>query len=231
MKKVIFLLVGVLLIGGLVYGILNKGENNPNDGVVEDNSNSNIGSDKDGIIEGNPESDTNLDNGDEIEDNSSQDAESDDGPIGIEFGIVDTKVEIEVDKEIPDFILQDLKGNNVRLSDYKGKIVWINFWASWCKFCDLEMPDLQRMKKENEDIVLLAVNVKERKSTAETYIKKGGYDFDVLLDVDGKVSNHYLVSGLPANYFIDKEGKFLGRIEGMLTYEQMNEVIDSLRKN
>lgn len=146
-----------------------------------------------------------------------------------QYGIVDKGVEIALEEKSPDFILQDLKKNDVRLSNYQGKVVWINFWASWCQFCDLEMPDLQRLSDENDDFVLLAVNVNEGREIVEKYIEEGGYTFDVLLDEDGEVSTHYLVGGLPANYFIDKDGNFLGRIEGMLTYEQMNEVLESLR--
>lgn len=129
----------------------------------------------------------------------------------------------------PAFTLTNLEGEEVSLEDYRGKKVLLNFWASWCKFCDLEMPDLQQFDKDNDDIVVVAVNSKEDKDVAEKYLSKGGYEFDVLLDVDGDVSRMYYVSGLPTSYFIDEEGYLLGGISGALNYEQMMEILESIR--
>ena len=81
------------------------------------------------------------------------------------------KQNIEVGKEAPDFTLKNLNGDEVSLSDYRGKIVLINFWATWCKWCDKEMPDLQKLGKENDDIVVLAVDVMEDKEIVKKYIR------------------------------------------------------------
>ena len=132
---------------------------------------------------------------------------------------------------MPNFTLTNLEGKEVSLSDYEGKIVLVNFWATWCGFCDMEMPDLQTLDNENEDLVVLAVNVLEDKATVEKYIQEGGYDFEVVLDEDGKIAQDYLVSGFPASYFVNKEGIFLGRVPGMLTYEQMNEILEGIRED
>ena len=69
----------------------------------------------------------------------------------------------------------------------------------------------------------------EDKNTVEKYIKDGGYTFDVVLDEDGNISQTYLVSGYPTSYFIDPEGILLGGVPGMMTYEQMNQVLDQIR--
>lgn len=139
--------------------------------------------------------------------------------------------DIAVDKESPDFTLKNLAGENVSLSDYRGKIVLINFWATWCYWCDIEMPDLQKLDKENDDIVVLAVNVGEDKETVEKYIEEGGYDFQVVLDEEGEVSVTYLVGSFPTSYFVDKEGILLGGVPGAMNYEQMTAILEDIRKS
>lgn len=136
----------------------------------------------------------------------------------------------EVGKALPDFTLKNLDGKDVTLSDIEGKIVLINFWATWCKWCKEEMPALQKIKEENDDLVVLAVNVDEPKEMVEEYIKEGGYDFEVLLDEEGEIAAKYLVTGLPASYFVDKDGKFVGRVPSAITYEQMDEILEDIRE-
>lgn len=138
--------------------------------------------------------------------------------------------EIAIGKLAPNFTLENLDGEEVSLSDYKGKIVFLNFWATWCPFCVKEMPDFDKLIKENDDLVVLAVDVMEDKKTVEEYIEKGGHDFDVVLDEKGKVASKYLISPLPTTYFIDEDGILLGRVEGMLTWAHMNEILDTIRK-
>lgn len=132
---------------------------------------------------------------------------------------------IELGRELPNFTLENLDGESKSLRDYKDKIILINFWASWCPHCDAEMPDLQKVSDENDDILIIAVNVGEDKETAQTYVDEGGYDFEVLLDYDNKVAEKYMVQGLPATYFLDIDGLFLGVQPGFMTYEQMNDLI------
>lgn len=143
---------------------------------------------------------------------------------------IDSSVEIEVGKEAPNFTLKNLEGGSASLKDYKGKIVLINFWATWCKYCDKEMPDLQKFNDENDDLIVLAVDVNESKNTVEKYIKKGEYTFPVLLDEDSKLASTYLVSAYPTSYFVNEKGILLGAIQGMMTYEKMNEVLDIIRQ-
>lgn len=137
--------------------------------------------------------------------------------------------EIAIGKPAPDFTLKNLEGEDVSLSDYKGKLVLLNFWATWCGYCDLEMPDLQKLDAENEDLVVLAIDVQEGRDIVAEYITEGGYTFEVALDQDGSLAQTYLVSGYPTSYFIDKEGLLIGAVPGMMTYEQMNEVLTSIR--
>lgn len=207
-KSLIWILVAALVLGGIFYAISSKGEkeNQKNDSEItgEDGKSEDISGD---IMKEPDDNDTSTD-----------EPTTADEPT------------IELGKELPDFTLKNLKGEDVSLRDYKDKIVLVNFWATWCGFCDAEMPDLQKLHEENDDLVVLGVNVLEEKDVVEKYVKKGGYDFEVVLDDEGKVSQDYYVSGLPASYFTDKDGMFLGRVPGMLTYEQMNEILDNIRK-
>lgn len=139
--------------------------------------------------------------------------------------------DLEVGKEAINFTLENLDGEEVSLEDYRGKIVLLNFWATWCGFCDKEMPDLQKLQDENEDLVVLAIDVMEDRKTVENYIEEGGYDFEVLLDVKGEVAAEYFISAFPTSYFVDKEGVFLGGIQGMLQYPQMVQILESIREN
>lgn len=138
--------------------------------------------------------------------------------------------EIEIGKKLPDFKLENLDGEEVTLRELEGKIVLINFWATWCPYCVEEMPDLQKLKEENDDLVVIAVNVDEPKKAVVEYIDEGGYDFEVLLDEEGKVFAEYLGTGLPASYFLDEDGIFLGNVPGAISYEQMNEILGDIRE-
>jgi thiol-disulfide isomerase/thioredoxin len=133
-------------------------------------------------------------------------------------------------EEAPDFALPNMDGEEVKLSDFRGKIVYLNFWATWCGYCDQEMPDLQELSAENEDLVVLTVNVRENADTVKAYIEKGGYDFPVLLDIEGEVATRYLITGMPTTYFINAEGILLDRIPGMMDKEQMEEVLGKMRE-
>lgn len=139
--------------------------------------------------------------------------------------------DIAVGELAPDFTLKNLSGEEVSLSDYRGKIVMINFWATWCKWCDIEMPDMQKLSSENDDLVVLAVDVEEGIEEVKAYIEKGGYDFEVVLDSNGDISKTYLVNGLPNSYFVDKEGILLGKVGGAINYAQMNEILENIRED
>lgn len=129
----------------------------------------------------------------------------------------------------PDFTLKNLEGEEVSLSDFQGKHVFLNFWATWCGYCDEEMPDLQKIYEENDDIVVLAVNVMETQEEVKVYVDENGLSFPVVLDEEGMMGSLYLVRGMPTTYFINKEGVILGSIPGMLTFEQMNDVLNQMR--
>lgn len=148
---------------------------------------------------------------------------------------------IEVGKKMRDFVVEDKSGEKVRLKDlngeevflddYEGDILLINFWATWCVYCDAEMPDLQKLQENYDDVKVIAVNVLEDEDIVKKYIDKGGYDFRVALDKDGIMAQDVYVSGFPATYFVDKDGTFLGRVPSMITYDQMVEIVEDIKAN
>lgn len=139
--------------------------------------------------------------------------------------------DITVGELAPDFTLKNLSGEEVSLSDYRGKIVMINFWASWCPPCRAEMPDMQKLSTENDDLVVLAVDVEEDIKVVKEFIEKGGYDFEVVLDSKGDIYKTYLGNGIPNSYFVDKEGILLGKVRGAINFAQMNEILENIRKD
>jgi len=137
----------------------------------------------------------------------------------------------KVDDQAPNFTLKGLQGEEVSLEDYRGKIVFINFWASWCPPCKAEMPDINKLYLENkdEDLVVLAVDVNETKTTVEKFIKDGDYEFPVLLDETGKTAAKYSVIGIPKTIVVDPNGIITHKKMGMMTYEEMNEMLKDAR--
>lgn len=124
----------------------------------------------------------------------------------------------------PNFTLTDLNGKSVSLSDYKGKVVVLNFWASWCPPCKAEMPEFNEMDREfkkSSDTVLLAINMtdgrRETKKKVETFIAEQKYKMRVLLDSDGKASNLFGIRYLPTTYVIDADGIVTGQLVGGTT--------------
>lgn len=114
----------------------------------------------------------------------------------------------EVGKLAPDFTLTGLNGKEVSLSDFRGQPVLLNFWATWCGPCRIEMPLLQAMyeKWTGEGLVFLAVNIQEDPARVREFIEGAGYTFPILLSPGNEVPLAYNVRGIPATFFIDAEG-------------------------
>ena len=125
----------------------------------------------------------------------------------------------------PQFALRDTDGEVRELSDYRGQVVWINFWATWCGPCRRELPDIQRVAAEfgDDDLVVLAVNEEESAGQALAFWEEVGLDLPLLLDSDGAVGRQYRLFGLPNNFFIDRAGVLRGFQLGFLTESQMRD--------
>ncbi len=120
-----------------------------------------------------------------------------------------------------DFGLTGLNGETVRLSQYRGQVVLLNFWASWCPPCREEMPALDTLQAAHAGagLVVLAVNVAETRAEAQAFMQEGGYDLIVALDPDKEVTNQFGVRNLPTSIVVDREGKIAQRWAGALTLE------------
>lgn len=108
----------------------------------------------------------------------------------------------------PDFTLPTLDGGTVTLSQFRGKPVFINFWATWCPACQGEMPFIQKLlaDQEAQGFVVLTVDLREASSTVKTFMDKNGYNFPVALDAGGSVGGAYSVEYLPTTYIVDSKG-------------------------
>ncbi len=111
-------------------------------------------------------------------------------------------------EEAPDFTLKSLEGSNLRLEEYRGQVVLINFWASWCGPCRQEMPVLDRLHHRYEDtgFAVLGVNVEGDSDSAREIVDKTNVTFPILLDAGQKVSELYSLEAMPSTVVVDRDG-------------------------
>ncbi|ACM60986.1 peroxiredoxin [Caldicellulosiruptor bescii] len=122
---------------------------------------------------------------------------------------------------IVNFKLVSVDGKEYSLSDFRGKKVVLNFFATWCPPCRAEIPDFERFYRENEDVVLIGINIQEDKTTVEEFLSSMGVTYPVLLDRDGKISAQFGIEGIPTTFLIDEKGKVIAKNVGMMTYDQL----------
>ena len=135
----------------------------------------------------------------------------------------------------PNFTLKNRSGKNIKLSELRGQVVMINFWASWCGPCRQEMPILEKLYKKYKSLgfVILGVNVDEDRKQAESLLKQIPVSFPILFDTDNKISAKYNVTAMPSSYFVDRDGKLRSEHKGYLPeYEQLykNEIKKLIRE-
>ncbi len=133
----------------------------------------------------------------------------------------------------PDFTVYDGDGNAHKLSDYRGKPVILNFWASWCGPCKSEMPDFdEKYQQYGDEIHFLMVNLtdgsRETVDTASAFLEKQGYTFPVYFDSDMDAAMKYGISAVPVTYLLDKDGYLVAWGQGALSAEALQSGIDML---
>ncbi|MBM7691390.1 peroxiredoxin [Peribacillus deserti] len=136
---------------------------------------------------------------------------------------------IEEGNSAPDFELKTLEGKSVKLSDYRGKKVMLNFWATWCPPCKKEIPEMEEYSKQMaDDQVILAVNM-DPAADVKGFAAKMGMTFPILLDSENEVNTTYKVISIPTTYFIDSNGVIKKKILGAMTKKDMTEQMNALK--
>jgi thiol-disulfide isomerase/thioredoxin len=132
---------------------------------------------------------------------------------------------------VPEFELRDLDNQLHRLSDYRGKVVLVNFWASWCIPCIEEMPGMQRIANNLRDrpFEILAINIAEDKNRIQKFLKSMGVNFRVLLDRDGSTFKAWQGRVLPTSFLLDPEGRVRYRVIGPIDWDT-DEVLATINK-
>jgi len=139
---------------------------------------------------------------------------------------------VEIGALAPDFQLQSLSGKEVKLSDLRGHVVLLNFWATWCTPCRLEMPIFQeRLDQLSPDLVVLAVNNNETEFKVSNFVDELNISFDPLLDPGGKVQDLYQVSGYPSTFFVNPNGQIQKIHIGIMTEGQLDAYLSSFGFN
>jgi peroxiredoxin len=143
----------------------------------------------------------------------------------------DTKQKVAVGAEAPDFVLVDMEGNKHQLSDYKGQGVFLNFWGTWCKPCEEEMPYINNQYNQFKDkgVQVLAVDVSESELVVNQFADRHKLDFPIVIDKDGQVQTAYGINPLPATFLIDKDGKVIKYHTGQLTEETVREFMEQIK--
>jgi thiol-disulfide isomerase/thioredoxin len=158
-------------------------------------------------------------------------------PPGVGRGFPAARVETEgapggllkAGEAAPDFALVLENGDYLRLSDLQGRPLVINFWATWCAPCRMEMPELVKAAAADPDLVVLAVDVQEARGPVEQFAAEFQMDFPVVLDTEGKVRSLFRVPGLPTTYFVGADGKVASVVVGPLTPQVLDERLAELR--
>jgi thiol-disulfide isomerase/thioredoxin len=123
--------------------------------------------------------------------------------------------------DVGDFTVESLKGGTASLSQSKGKLVLLNFWATWCPPCRAEMPSIDSLWKKLKDkpFTVIAVSVGEEKATVEKFIAEQKYSYPIYLDPQSKLGSAFNASSIPTTYLIDKTGKVIAGIQGSREYD------------
>jgi len=128
---------------------------------------------------------------------------------------------VDVGAQAPDFQLEDTKGNKVSLADLRGKVVLVNFWATWCPPCRAEMPSMEKLNESmaGEDFIMLAINVEENgRSVVPEFLNRSPHSFPILYDDQGVVQKLYGVYKFPESFVIRKDGVIDDKVVGAIDW-------------
>ena len=138
----------------------------------------------------------------------------------------------EVGHPAPDFALVDLEGNLLHLSDLRGEVVFINFWATWCPPCRAEMPEMEAVYQEykDKDVLVIGVDIKETDNEVIQFVRQGGYSWRFVIDTTGEVAANYEITAIPTSFFLDRAGIIRAINVGAMTKRAMGEKLADAMK-
>ncbi|GFP30602.1 peroxiredoxin family protein [Candidatus Hakubella thermalkaliphila] len=128
----------------------------------------------------------------------------------------------------PEFTLNSLDGREVSLSDFRGKVVVLNFWATWCGTCRAEMPNLERAYQAYKDknVELVGISMDTDTQLVESFVKEVGVTYTILLDPSHRVASDYAIWALPSTYIVDEKGMIVGSEIGQLAESMLKNMLD-----
>lgn len=140
-------------------------------------------------------------------------------PVGVDPG-----------EKAPDFVLDDLEGKAHRLSDYRGQVIILDFWATWCGYCQQQLPILQAVsdKYASQGVTVLAVDLEESEDKVTSYRSSSGIALTMLLDIHGQVGTDYRVRYLPTLYFIEHDGVIHSTRSGLMEQAEVEAEVETL---
>ena len=164
--------------------------------------------------------------------------------IIMSFSAFAVKSNKKEDVKMPNIVLYDQYGKKHNIEEYKGKVVVINFWATWCGYCVQEMPEFEKVYKEfgsnKKDVIILGVagpkskenqnNVDVEKDKVISFLKKKNITYPTLMDEAGKSFDDYKVRALPMTYVINKDGYLEGFVSGAITSDQLRKAVNETLK-
>jgi thiol-disulfide isomerase/thioredoxin len=133
------------------------------------------------------------------------------------------KAGLQTERELmnlPDFEAPLLDGKRVSLQDYRGKVVFLNIWATWCGPCRSEMPSMEIVyqRYKSRGLEILALNLQESKGEIETFMRWNRLTFPVIMDQDGRIGNQYGIRAIPTTYILDRQGRVVLRLVGSINW-------------
>lgn len=136
-----------------------------------------------------------------------------------------------LDGPAPDFEVALLDGGRFKLSEHRGHVVWINFWSSWCPPCRAEMPDIERVWRDEmgTDLAIVAINFAEDEGTVEDFRERLGLTFPIGTDGAGRVATHYRLAGFPSHFLVDRDGVLREIRVGLMHESTMRAALERLR--
>lgn len=147
------------------------------------------------------------------------------------YNLSKDRYDISVGDYAPNFSLETLKGERVELKDYRGQGVFLNFWGTWCKPCETEMPYMNNayQKYKEKGVEILAVNIEESDLIVQNFVDRFELTFPILMDRGGEVTNQYGIGPIPTTYLINKNGKVVKIITGSMTQQDVNKYMNLIK--